>query len=201
MPRSNRQSLSTRLASIPRVNLSDREPHQIVGTTEWAEVKQRVAFLEGRTKGEQISGLCRNELWRKNPAYSRKPETPGCSPQLVDKILQFISSSGWAQIEGGEHDGRWVNPKHYPNRIFETGRVKEDGTGETHYFPLSGTEEDEKGLALHYEVYNGGAACTVAPNIWRRYTTYAQRRRESREARRKEREIDNLAQETMMNAD
>ena len=126
MPRSNRhQSLSTRLANAPRIDLAAREPHQIVGSTEWAQVKQRIAFLEGRSTVDQITGICRNDI-----TNARVHQNPGCSSELVDKILAFINHGEWAQIEGGEHDGRWVNPRHYPDRIFETGRVTEAKTGE-----------------------------------------------------------------------
>ena len=82
--------------------------------------------------------------------------------------------------------------------------MKQDGLRKqkqekTHNFPLSGTDADPKGLALHYEVRGGGSACTIVPNIWRHFSTYAQRRKESRSARRKEREIDDIARDSMMN--
>jgi len=186
MPRRNNrnQSLAARLASIPRVNLADREPHQIVGTSEWAEVRARKAFLEGRS-----SCLCISPETRGRPLTKMKQQT-GASTHFIDKMLQYIDAGEWAQIEGGEHDKRWVNPKHYPSRIFETGRIKEADTQEYHYFPVSSTDDDPKGLALHHVVSAGGRSFTIEPNTWKLYETYVQRKRDSRKQRKQQRNID-----------
>ena len=180
-------SLSNRLRAIPRTNLESREPHEIVGTAEWATVRNRVAFLEGRSHTMTNSTcITRNELAKRQRAERRVDK--GVRSQLVDQILDFIDAGEWAQVEGGEHDGRWINPKHYPERIFDTGRVKEASTGEMHYFPLSGTEEDPKGLALHYKVSGCGLYYTIGPNIWREYHDPLRLKRERRMKNRAERE-------------
>jgi len=186
MPRRNNrnQSLASRLASIPRVNLVDREPHQIVGTSEWAEVRARKAFLEGRSSSSCISPETRGR------SLTKMKQRTGASTQFIDKVLQYVDAGEWAQIEGGEHDKRWVNPKYYPSRIFETGRIKEANTQEYHYFPVSSTEDDPKGLALHHVVSGGGRSYTIEPNSWKLYETYVQRKRDSRQRRQRQRNID-----------
>ena len=137
------------------------------------------------------TGISRNELVER--ARNKPVEDKGASGKLIDNILNFIDEAEWAQIEGGEHDGRWINPKHYPNRIFETGRVKEAGTGELHYFPYSTTDEDQKGLAMRYQVSGCGQYYTVVPNVWQIYTSPLTIKREKRARRKKQREDRGLA--------
>lgn len=188
-----KQSLNNRLRALPKTNLETREPHEIVGTAEWAAVRRNVAFLEGRaTTMECSSGITRNELTHRERTKRRVDK--GISTQLVDQILNFIDAGEWAQLEGGEHDGRWINPKHYPERIFDTGRVKEASTGEMHYFPISGTENDPKGLALHYKVTGCGQYYTIGPNIWKEYQDPLRLKRERRMRNKKEREAMGMAQ-------
>ena len=194
MPRRSYYKRATPAPSIPRINLADREPHQIVGSNEWAALKRRVAILEGRScTSENSTGTTRNEL----PYRTR--EDMGASTECIDQILEFVEFGDWAQIEGGEHDKRWVNTRHYPNRIFETGLIKEAGTGEVHYFPIASTDDDLKGKALHYEISAGGSGYTIQPNIWRVYMTYARRKAERRRAYKAERRMDSLAEMEMMN--
>ena len=176
---------------MTRENQVARESHQIVGTTEWAEVKRRVAILEGRSHTDISTGITRNELSRESH------KNDGASGVLIDKILEFVEFGEWAQIEGGEHDKRWVNTRHYPNRIFDTGRIKEAKTGEIHYFPLAATDDDPKGMAMHYEVAGGGGTYTVEPNIWRTASTYVQRKTERRRARKADRRVDSLVEMEM----
>ena len=191
MSHRRKSNLSSRVRALPRVALEMREPHQIVGTNEWVAVRKEKAFLEGRSTSMESTGLSRNELALL--ARKRPTEDQGASPTLIDNILNFINETEWAQIEGGEHDGRWINPKHYPNRIFETGQIKEAGSGELHYFPYSTTDEDPKGLAMRFEVTGGGQYCTVVPNTWQIYTSPSTLKQEKREQRKENRDIHRLA--------
>jgi len=182
----------TPVRSIPREDLATREPHQIVGTTEWAEVRQRVAILEGRSYTDLSTG---NTTLRKLSQGPHNAE--GASEVLIDKILEFVEYGEWAQIEGGEHDKRWINTRHYPNQIFETGQIKEAKTDEIYYFPLAATDDDPKGMAMHYEISAGGGTYTVEPNIWRLASTYVQRKTERRRARKANRRVDSLVEMEM----
>ena len=178
MPRFRKTNRSTRIRAPPRVSLEMREPHEIVGSNEWVAVRNQRAFLEGRAISTGSSGITRNDM-AKNTTIKQVEQ--GSNSMLVDNILNFIDETEWAQIEGGEHNNRWINPKHYPNRIFETGLIKETGTEEIHYFPLSSTEEDPKGLAMRYQMIGGaGQYCTVVPNTWRKYISPATIKREKR---------------------
>ena len=149
------------------------------------------------------TGTSRNELT--NQSRTKRRTDKGVSSQLADQILDFIDAGEWAQVEGGEHDGRWINPKHYPERIFNTGRVKESSTDEMHYFPISGTDEDPKGLALHYNVTGCGQYYTIEPNIWRVYQDPLRLKRERRMKNRVERDAmavaQNLTSDNMVNRD
>ena len=165
-----------------------------MGTPAWCEVKKRVAALEGRGGATQDTGFTRNEMMRNEMTRKWRPAIEEASITLVDKILSFIDDGEWAQLEGGEHDGRWINARFYPNQIFETGWVREEKSGDVHYFPISGTgDKDPKGLALHYEMVGGGQNYTIQPNIWHEFITYEQRKKERRETREKERHLDTIA--------
>lgn len=178
-------------SSTPITDLADRVPHQIVGTLEWALVKERIACIEGR--GSSFS-------YTKTKSLNKAENNNGANSKLIDNILNFIDKGGWLQIDDvdGDEDGKWVNQTYYPNRIFESGKVKEEKTGDIFYFPVSSTDNDPKGLALHYKMYNGGKNYTIHPNIWRPYTTFNQRKRASREHRREERRINKIAREKDM---
>lgn len=188
MPYRNKrnQTLSAKRSSTPITDLADRKPHQIVGTIEWSLVKERLAVIEGR-RGTQCHA--------KTKIVDKAKKNNGVRSELIDNILNFIDKGGWLQIDdvGGDEDGKWMNPTYYPNMMFESGKVKEEKTGDMFYFPVSSTDNDPKGLALHYNTYNGGENYTIRPNIWRPYTTFNQRKQASRERRREERRVNNIA--------
>ena len=195
--RNNRnQSLFTRLSRLPSMNLAAREPHEIVGTNEWVEFRNRKAFLEGRSNNPCTS----HESQNGRKLTKQKKET-GSSTQFIDKILLYIDACEWAQIDGGEHDKRWVNPRYYPSRIFETGRITEAITQEYHYFPVASTDDDPEGLAFHHVVSTDGRSHTIEPNSWKLYQTYAQRRRNSRQRRERQRNIDHTVYGDMTHED
>lgn len=196
MPSRRRSNLSDRLSACPKADLANREPHKIVGTIEWAKHRAQVAFEEGRSDVSCIGGLSRNELSsEKRKVFTG--EKGGVSSKFIDKVLDFIDQAEWAQIEGGEHNGRWINPKHYPERIFDTGKIKEKGTGEYYYFPHSSTDNDPKGLAFHYVVSDGGKRYTIQPNIWKEYKSRGHRKSERRNRQKKQREYRQQAREEM----
>ena len=55
---------------------------------------------------------------------------------------------------------------------------------------MSSTDNDPKGLALHYVVSAGGRSYTIEPNTWKLYETYVQRKRDRRQQRKQQRNID-----------
>ena len=194
MPSRRRSNLNSRISAIPKADLGNRDPHKIVGTIKWAEHRAQVAFVEGRLEGNCVGGLSRNELYSgKSKVFTSQKE--GVSTNFIDRVLDFIDQAEWAQIEGGEHNGRWINPKHYPERIFDTGRIKEMVTGEYYYFPHSSTDNDPKGLAFHYVVSDGGKRYTIKPNIWQEYKSRGHRKSERRNRQKKQREYRRQARE------
>lgn len=171
-------------AKAPKENLALREPHQIVGTTDWASVQ---LYTNGNKDScaHHIISIGNTDI---NNAV-------GANSGLIEQIMKFTESGEWEQVHGGDRDNCWVNDKHYPNQAFPGGKIVEQGTGNTYYFPISSTDEDSKGLALHYETYNGGTNYTVQPNIWKRHVPYHRRKRLSRNDRWEERRAIKLLNE------
>ena len=144
-----------------------RAPHEIVGTAEWGYAQ----YLENVRQ----TGVVRDFAPSTVDAYKFKsgsytPEQLKAESELVNNILNFTAASEWAQIEdtdengvSKENDKKWMTPK-YPDQLFETGRVLEHATGETHYFPIANMEDDPLGIAMHYEVSPDGTTYTIRHN-------------------------------------
>jgi hypothetical protein len=148
-------------------NPSLRSPHEIVGSAEWGYAQ----YLENVRQ----TGFVRDFAPPTTDAYkfnnsTYTPEQLRAESELVNNILNFTAASEWAQIEdkdedgvSGENDKRWMTPK-YPDQLFETGKILEHATGETHYFPIANMEDDPLGIAMHYEVSPGGNTYTIRHN-------------------------------------
>jgi hypothetical protein len=144
-----------------------RAPDEIVGTPEWGYAQ----YLENVRR----TGVVRDFSPSTMDAYKFKsdsytPEQLKAESELVNNILNFTAASDWAQIEDTDEDGvskendkKWMSPK-YPDQLFETGRILEHATGETHYFPIANMEDDPLGIAMHYEVSPDGTTYTIRHN-------------------------------------
>ena len=93
--------------------------------------------------------------------------------RVVDMIVSQTYKNGWTQIEGGDNHLKWVNTKHYGNNVFDSGRIYEYRSGETHYFPLSCSSDDPKGLAFHYQTSGCGSYRQIRSNAWQKLPSLA----------------------------
>jgi hypothetical protein len=168
MPRyQNNKQLKT-AASLTTSNLMERGSANIVGTNEWVARRNLESYLQ--TGRQSVPGPTRNSIYG-TTSRRRKKRGPSenqivRNEQLIDNILNFTYKNGWQQIEGGVHDKRWVNTRHYPEKIFNTSSIKEYSTGETHYFPVAGTENDPAGVAFNYHGLGNGQHFYIRPNKW-----------------------------------
>jgi len=168
MPRyQNNKQLKT-AASLTTSNLMERGSANIVGTNEWVARRNLESYLQ--TGRQSVPGPTRNSIYG-TTSRRRKKRGPSKdqiirNEQLIDDILNFTYKNGWQQIEGGVHDKRWVNTRHYPEKIFNTSSIKEYSTGETHYFPVAGTENDPVGVAFNYHGLGNGQHFYIRPNKW-----------------------------------
>ncbi len=168
MPRYQKNKQLKTAASLSTSNIMDRNPVNIVGTTEWAARRNVESYLQ--TGRQSVPGPTRNSIYG---TTSRRRKKRGPSQDqilrnelLIDNILNFTYKNGWQQIEGGVHDKKWVNTRHYPEKIFNTSSIKEYSTGETHYFPVAGTENDPVGVAFNYHGLGNGQHFYIRPNKW-----------------------------------
>jgi len=160
----------------------------IVGSTEWAKLHSGDASGEIVTRNSMF-GTYKNRARYQNS--SRSPESMVRNSAQIDEILDFIHSNGWQQIDGGQYHLKWINNTHYKNKIFESGKIYELATGETHYFPISDAVDDPEGVAMHYMIGGGGLIRTVHPNSWKTLpmTRSGKRRENTEKYRQKRRQI------------
>ena len=169
MPRYQKNKQVKTAASLTASNLMERDPVNIVGTNEWVARRNLESYLE--TGKRSVSGPTRNSIYGTTSRRRRKKRGPSQdeilrNELLIDNILNFTYKNGWQQIEGGVHDKKWVNTRHYPEKIFNTSSIKEYSTGETHYFPVAGTENDPVGVAFDYHGLGNGQHFYIRPNKW-----------------------------------
>ena len=168
MPRYQKNKQVKTAASLTTSNLMERGSANIVGTNEWVARRNLESFLQ--TGRQSVPGPTRNSIYG-TTSRRRKKRGPSenqivRNEQLIDNILNFTYKNGWQQIEGGVHDKRWVNTRHYPEKIFNTSSIKEYSTGETHYFPVAGTENDPVGVAFNYHGLGNGQHFYIRSNRW-----------------------------------
>ena len=168
MPRYQKNKQGKTAASLTTSNLMERGSANIVGTNEWVARRNLESYLQ--TGRQSVPGPTRNSIYG-TTSRRRKKRGPSenqivRNEQLIDNILNFTYKNGWQQIEGGVHDKRWVNTRHYPEKIFNTSSIKEYSTGETHYFPVAGTENDPAGVAFNYHGLGNGQHFYIRPNKW-----------------------------------
>ena len=128
MPRYQKNKQLKTAASLTSSNLMERDLVNIVGTNEWGARRNLESFLE--TGRQSVPGPTRNSIYGTTSRRRRKKRGPGQEEMLrnellIDNILNFTYKNGWQQIEGGVHDKRWVNTRHYPEKIFNTSSIKE----------------------------------------------------------------------------
>ncbi len=108
---------------------------------------------------------------------------PGVNSQPYSDIQAWTEGNEWQRLDGGKHDGKWVNSQ-YPNEIFVSGRLT-DSNGDDVHFPLATNDADPLGIACLYELSAGGSRCRVRPNKWTRPTDTRRGRRAAKTAARK----------------
>lgn len=148
-------------------NLGDRLPHNIVGSVEWQINNHLTQGNPGNPEIMVYNATANDRLFINCHA---KPTRDGIIAQteLVNNIINFTNENEWAQFDGGEDDLKWVTPK-YPDRVFDTGRITEEATGEVHHFPIANTENDTLGIATHYKVSPAGHSFTIEHNGFTAY--------------------------------
>lgn len=168
MSRYQRKPLMQSAHELPSNPLMDRNPSNIVGTSEWAKKRNLESYLE--TGKLCHSGLNRNQIYsshrRKTVKITPSGSEKSRNEELIDDILDFVYKNGWQQIEGGEHHQKWINTKHYPEKIFDTSSIVELTTGETHYFPIASTDMDPAGVAMNFQGLGNGKHFSIVPNRW-----------------------------------
>lgn len=166
MSRYQRKPLMKSAHELPSNPLMDRDPSNIVGTTEWAKKRNLESYLDTGTLSH--SGLTRNQIYssRRRKTTKSSGSDKSRNEELIDNILNFIYKNGWQQIAGGEHDKKWINTRHYPEQIFDTNSIVELTTGETHYFPVASTDEDPVGVAMNYRGLGNGKHFNIVSNKW-----------------------------------
>ena len=166
----------------------------IVGSAAWAKlhgsnceiVTRSSVFNSSTTRSSRRRKKQRNI--KRTPTYSQVLK----NRRRVDKIINFTYSNSWQQIEGGTHNNKWLNPQ-YKNKLFESGKIYELGTGETHYFPISDTFDDPIGIAMNYHLDLGSNTYDIRPNVWKNIASTRKGRKRIKklkyqEARRKTKE-------------
>ena len=179
---SGSSSTSTKNQPVRKVdqhyeNLGLRQPSDVIGSSEWG-FKQY--FNQANSAGGMREFNEQKMFTNKYTQQQMKAESG-----LITKILNYTSQNEWAQIEEGEDDKKWVTPQ-YPDKVFESGKIVEFATGETHYFPVASNEDDPLGIAMHYEVSGHGGSYKIYHNGYipygnardRRYWKYRNERRE-----------------------
>lgn len=148
-------------------NLGLRQPSDIIGSSEWG-FKQY--FNQVNSAGGMLEFNEQKMFTNKYTQQQMKAES-----ELITKILNYTSRNGWAQIEGGDDDKKWITPQ-YPDKVFESGKIVEFATGETHYFPVASNEDDPLGIAMHYEVAGHGGSYKIYHNGFVPYGNAKERR-------------------------
>jgi hypothetical protein len=164
-----KQSLQTKLQKI--TPFMRREPEEIVGSNAWIRVKtqstynassEQKCFFDGMSHEDKMDYIKNIPCKFANPKYAKNMKE-------LDNINFWTHDNGWQYIEGGEFNGKWVNPN-YPNIIFNGKTITlptSSTTSETSEFPVSSFEEDPKGIALRVTTNN--TSMVVLPNKWTRY--------------------------------
>ena len=111
-----------------------------------------------------------NQIMSSDDANHCANETPAAGIALATRITAHIEKYDWQMISGGEHDGKWINPK-YPKEIFDSGSIPDPRqAGGALFFPLTHTEEDPHGIGLSLEVGGGGTYFRIVDNHWHEVT-------------------------------
>ena len=183
---------------------------KVVGSKAWCARQRSNALLSGRAVGK--TGGDRSALDRESRNQLPQTYDDMLKCKRIDAILASVEDNGWMQIVGGEHDKKWLNTRCYPDKLFESGQIREyqrqqirsknpcsqfaniEGfvTYDTHYFPLANGDEDPKGVAFHYERDRGGVGYVVESNRWKTFadTPHGRRVLRDRAWRERKRGID-----------
>jgi hypothetical protein len=149
----------------------ERLPHQIVGSAEWGIHQHNKNIARGATSTLSF------DIPKNTNDHPSEEERISMNKEsnLIDNIVGWTNHHEWAQFDGGENDGKWVNPK-YPDKIFNSGSIYERKTQEKTYFPISDLHEDPHGLALHYRLTPSGMRYEIKHNGFQRYGNPRQQR-------------------------
>lgn len=148
-------------------NLGDRLPYNVVGSIEWRINNHRTQGNPGIPEIMVYNATANDRLLiKENTKHTRDGII--AQTELINNILNFTNENEWAQFDGGDDDLKWVTPK-YQDKVFETGRITEEATGEVHYFPIADMENDHLGIATHYKLSPGGHSFTVEHNGFTAY--------------------------------
>jgi hypothetical protein len=164
-PGCNEWAMQKRLANSSFVSNAHRDPE---------------AYWENLSE-EEREKLTAHLATRRLPNIKNK-----ANQALVFNISNWTNGNGWMMVDGGEHDGKWVNPK-YNDIVFLTGRLYDNVLEENVYFPLGDSSNDPLGLACHYEISVGADYMFIQPNKWTSMGDTRQYRRKRARKRKKAR--------------
>ena len=163
--RYNRNKPEKKKSKLPTLSLADRQPHEVVGTSEWLQNKPY--YIPPPPSGKKQSVV---------PAHAIT-----ANQYTIKMIKACLDRYGWQMIDGGDCDKCWITTKIYPKKLFQPGMIRDIETGERVLFPIAIGDEDKRGVAFHFE---RGAAGNyeVKTNQW--YSIAADTRRGRRATKR-----------------
>ena len=144
----------------------------IVGGDEWMAQKNIENFTHPFDTEAYLDRLSLDEKMATIKAASEVSSKPfekisqeKRNADLIDDICEKIYDSEWIQIEGGEHDKKWIN-KQYNESVFPTGRVYDIAEKEWFYFPVTDTTNDPLGLGFGFIVSCAGSNYSIESRHW-----------------------------------
>jgi|SaaInlStandDraft_1057018.scaffolds.fasta_scaffold49149_2 ubiquitin-large subunit ribosomal protein L40e len=191
-------------SSGPSSNKKEEKPRfnytgMLVGSKDWVRQKNREfgkPIFDTQAYLDSVDEATRNDLFD-NTKQIRTKSADALIEQhkneiFIDRMAEHINFNQWMQINGSEHDGKWINPT-YPNKIFSCGKIYDITNQEMFYFPVT-SDDDPDGLGFMVKTSCAGKKQVISPNIWineedsRRGTRRTNHRRERHERWAYERE-------------
>jgi len=166
-------------------------PTEIPGTFEWLleqKLRSPPTLKDTGTYWSSLTSAEQDNLTHILRGMKGPDLTINANSNLVHNLNRWTDGNEWMMIEGGEHNGRWVNPR-YPSTTYGSGRLKNIADNNYTYFPIGNSHTDPDGIACHYEINSAGTGYTVSPNKWSEAKNfrYYRRRRQWRHRRAQKR--------------
>jgi hypothetical protein len=166
------------------MNVVSHKSEYVVGSTEWGVDKMtQLDRTDTRIAQPMSDAWFKTHIAMSKYYHDTKKIIENSNLSiLINNIMDFVNFNKWAQIEGGENDKKWINDK-YPDKFFNTGRVYENATDETYYYPMCDINDDPEGIAFHYEIDGGGVSYKIRPNMFATYGSAKQQKKWARKTK------------------